>query len=352
MTRTFTLSAGALIAATTGALVLAQTGPSETAAASGYMTTQISVAHRAALIDIHIWYPTNDTTAPVMVAENILFDGFAALPDAQPSALAAPVIVFSHGSGGRAPQSGWLAAHLAAQGLIVIAPNHHGTMSQDSDPFQTPMIWERTRDLTATLDALEAGAFGDLTPDMDRIAAMGFSLGGGAALSLAGAQLSKADFISYCAHPEGTPDCDWMEAAGVDFNDIDQTLYEADWHDHRIGGVLAIDPALTQAMTDDSLSDMNMPIMTLGLGDPETVPMAVDADHLGAVLPDVEHAWVPGAAHFSFLPSCGIIGKLATSLMGDDNICSDWGLRNRDSVHDEITDLATTFFAQVFQAPS
>lgn len=352
MTRTLTISAAALIAGTTGAFLWAQTEPTQTGATSGYMTTQISAAHRDAPIDLHIWYPTNDSETPVSLAENLLFDGFTALPDAQPSALAAPVVVFSHGSGGKATQSGWLAAHLAKQGMIVIAPNHHGTMSQDSDPFQTPMIWQRTRDLSAALDALEVGAIGGITPDMDRVGAMGFSLGGGAVLNFAGAQLSKADFIAYCTNGEGTQDCDWMEAAGVDFNAIDQSLYEADWRDHRISSVFAIDPALTQAMTDDSLSDMDMPVMTLGLGDRATIPMSVDAEHLGAILDDARHAWVPEAAHFSFLPSCGIIGKLAISVLGDDNICSDWGLRNRDEIHNEIADHAATFFTEVFQAPA
>jgi len=287
-----------------------------------------------------------------MIAENILFNGFAAYPDAQPTGPAAPVIVFSHGSGGRAVQSGWLAAQLAAQGMIVVAPNHQGTMTQDSDPHQTPMIWQRTQDMSAVLDALEAGDLGGFAPDMDRVAAMGFSLGGGAALSLAGAQLSKADFISYCAAPKGTPDCDWMQAGGVDFTQIDQALYEADWRDPRISGVLAIDPALTQAMTDASLAQMEMPILTLGLGDAQSVPLAVDASHLQDRLAGAQHAWVPEAAHFSFLPSCGVIGKIATAVAGDDNICSDWGLRNRDEVHGEIADHATAFFTQLFAAPS
>jgi predicted dienelactone hydrolase len=89
-------------------------------------------------------------------------------------------------------------------------------------------------------------------------------------------------------------------------------------------------------MTAESLAKIDMPMMTLALGDIDTIPMAVDASHLSAIIDQAQHIWIPGAAHFSFLPSCGIIGKIATSVMGDDNICSDWGLRSRDDVHADI----------------
>lgn len=148
------------------------------------------------------------------------------------------------------------------------------------------------------------------------------------------------------------PDCDWMNDAGVDFSQIDQALYEADWTDPRISAVLAIDPALTQAMTVESLAEIEMAMMTLGLVGIDTIPLAVDASHLSAVIDQAQHIWIPGAAHFSFLPSCGIIGNIATSVMGDDNICSDWGLRSRDDVHADIVEHTSAFLAQVFQSPS
>jgi predicted dienelactone hydrolase len=214
------------------------------------------------------------------------------------------------------------------------------------------MLWQRTRDLSAALDALEDGALGDLSADMDRVASVGFSLGGAAALSLAGATLSKAAFIDYCAQPVEKPDCDWMIAAGVDFAAIDAALYEANWRDDRISAVLAIDPAWTQAMTLSGLAQMDMPVMTLGLGTADTIPVAVDASHLRAKLPDSSHVWIEQAAHFSFLPSCGIVGKVAIMLMGDDNICSDWGLRDRDVIHAEVLTVASQFLAQVFENPS
>lgn len=354
MRRTITIGLGSTAIVAGAAMTLAtMTGASETQTdAPGYLVTTMNAAHRAAPIEVHVWYPTDDASAPVAIGENALFDGFAGRTDAAPSGTDSPVVIFSHGSGGNAVQAGWFASALAAQGMIVVATNHHGTMSRDSDPHQTPMLWQRTRDLTAALDALENGALGGFSADMDRVASVGFSLGGAAALSLAGADLSKAAFIDYCAQPVEKPDCDWMVAAGVDFDAIDADLYEADWRDPRITAVLAIDPALTQVMTVSGLADIDMPVMTLGLGTADTIPLAVDASHLGAKLPDARHMWIPDAAHFSFLPSCGIVGKTATLLMGDDNICSDWGLRNRDVIHAEVLDAAGQFLAEVFANPA
>jgi predicted dienelactone hydrolase len=353
MQHRFIIGAGAALTLAGAAAVFANTAASDAVFdAPGYSVVHIAMDHRDVPVEVHIWYPTDGVSEGVKIGENLLFDGFQAQLNAAPSLAALPVVVFSHGSGGKAVQSGWLASQLAAQGIIVVAPNHQGTMSQDSDPHQTPMIWQRNRDLSSALDALEAGVLGAIVPDMDRVAAVGFSLGGAAALSISGAGLSKEDFIAYCAMQVKKPDCDWMNDAGVDFSQIDQALYEADWTDPRISAVLAIDPALTQAMASESLAQFDMPTMTLGLGDIETIPMAVDASHLSAIIGQAQHIWIPGAAHFSFLPSCGIIGKIATSVMGDDNICSDWGLRSRDVVHSDIAEHTSAFLAQVFQPPS
>ncbi|UWR00738.1 hypothetical protein K3729_08235 [Rhodobacteraceae bacterium S2214] len=344
-----TMTLGICTAATVaGAAIVLASDTQNAAAAQGYTVQSITAPHRDAPIEVHVWYPTDSAVVSETFAENALFDGFEAQLDAPALSGEHPVVIFSHGSGGKAVQTGWFASAMAAHGIIVVSTNHQGTMSRDSDPHQTPMLWQRTRDLTAALDALETGALGELAADMDRVAAVGFSLGGAAALSLGGAALSKDAFIRYCAQPVEKPDCDWMNAAGVDFDAIDAKLYEADWTDPRIDAVLAIDPALTQAMTADGLAAMELPVMTIGLGTADTIPHAVDASHLGTKLPDAAHVWIPEAAHFSFLPTCGIIGKAATALMGDDNICSDWGLRHRDVIHGEVLDAAGQFLADVF----
>ncbi|MFT4700830.1 MAG: putative dienelactone hydrolase [Yoonia sp.] len=158
MRHTFIIGTGAALTLAAAAAVFANTATIDAGfEAPGYSVVQIAADHREAPVEVHIWYPTDGMSDWVTIGDNILFNGFDTQLNAVPSPGASPVVVFSHGSGGKAVQSGWLASQLAAQGIIVVAPNHQGIMSQDSDPHQTPMIWQRNRDLSAALDALETG---------------------------------------------------------------------------------------------------------------------------------------------------------------------------------------------------
>ena len=100
------------------------------------------------LLNLFIWYPTDDDRPNELIGQNALFSGHYVRPNAQPKSGAHPVVVFSHGSGGNALQVGWLAEALAEKGYVVLATNHPGTTSRDSLPETTVMIWERAKDLS------------------------------------------------------------------------------------------------------------------------------------------------------------------------------------------------------------
>ncbi|SMX38315.1 alpha/beta hydrolase family protein [Maliponia aquimaris] len=299
----------------------------------GYRQAQLEVAHRDVPLSVHVWYPATQGT-PQLIGQNALFYGHHVRPDA-PLPGQAPVVVLSHGSGGNAVQLGWLAAHLANRGYLVIAANHPGTTSRDSLPARTVMVWERTADLTALLDWIDSGGLPGFAV-AGGVTAAGFSLGGHTALAAGGLRVSKAAFIAYCDRNAGKVDCGWMQASGVDFTTIDATRYEADLSDPRVTRVIAIDPALPQAATEDSLAAMALPVQVVNLGEPDTIPEAMRADGIAARMPQARHVAVPGAAHFSALPRCSWLGVAVIGLAGDDNICSDRGLRPRDEVQQDI----------------
>lgn len=303
--------------------------------APGFAVVPIAAPHRPEGLALHLWYPA--TEGPVsLIGQNALFYGFHGRRDAPGDGALHPVVLLSHGSGGNAERLGWIASRLAAQGMIVAAVNHPGTTSQDSLPARTVMPWERTADLTAVLDHLAADPPPGLRPDMDRVGALGFSLGGGAVLMASGARLSKQAFIDYCAANAGRDDCGWLAAGGVDFAAIDAVRYEQDNRDPRIRAVVAVDPALTQAMTPDSVQRLP-PALIVNLGDPGTIPAAMRADGLAALIPGAEYLAVPGAWHFSFLARCSLFGRVMIGVAGDDNICSDRGLRDRAVVQDDLS---------------
>ncbi|MCK9923802.1 dienelactone hydrolase family protein [Frankia sp. AgPm24] len=106
-----------------------------------------------------------------------------AVTDAAPASGPFPLVVFSHGSAGSRVQAATLLEGLASHGYVVAAPDHTGDTLLDAaagqtEP-QTPMAVERSRDLSAVLDALTDPScqVRDLVRS-DQIATVGFSFGG------------------------------------------------------------------------------------------------------------------------------------------------------------------------------
>ncbi|WP_216824659.1 alpha/beta hydrolase family protein [Paragemmobacter aquarius] len=312
--------------------------PSE---APAYRVTHIAAAHRPDGLDLHLWYPASAGQI-TLIGQNALFYGFHARRDAVGDGISHPLVLLSHGSGGNAERLGWIGSALASKGIIVAAVNHPGTTSGDSQPSRTVMPWERTEDLSTILDYLQADAPQGMVPDMNRVGALGFSLGGASVLLSAGARLSKDDFIQYCAANAGQDDCGWLAEGGVDFSQIDAPKYERDNRDQRIKAVVAIDPALTRAMRKHSLTRLP-PSLVINLGSDGEIPLAMQADGLAAVNPAIEYRTVPGARHFSFLARCSLLGVVMIALAGDDNICSDRGLRDRGEIQAELVQMIGTF---------
>lgn len=117
--------------------------------------------------------------------------------------LPTPLIIFSHGFGGCATQSRFLARALAAHGYWVAAPNHkdnrcrsHARLPRTKVPeqsFTSPELWDdtvyldRAEDIKAVLAAIKQQPNIKEKIDFDRMGLMGHSLGGYTVLGLGGA---------------------------------------------------------------------------------------------------------------------------------------------------------------------
>lgn len=311
---------------------------------AGYHVTEIQANHRGAPIPLHIWYPAEQGTLPELIAQNALFFGEHVLRDAPPLAGAKSLVVLSHGSGGNGAQLSWLAAALVRDGHIVIATDHPGTRSRDSDPHQSVQIWHRTRDLMAMIDALQTDAPLGLEIS-DDIAAMGYSLGGPAALHLAGLQFSKEAFIAYCAAIPDKWDCGWYNDNDVDFAAIDGALYDAAYKDDRVTKAIVVDTALASAMNPASIAQVDVPVLAINMANEGVVPKAMLSDRLAESI-GAQYDVIPKAWHFSFLQECSGFGKFMIWLLSSDNICKDIKGKSRGAVHNEITEIVTPFLKQ------
>ena len=119
-------------------------------------------------------------------------DAYPELPAAQPSGQPFPLVLFSHGFCGFRQQSSFLTTAIASWGFVVAAPEHAasdlsaclaGTFGQGASTT--------VEDLRAAIPVLEAESLRDEGPlatiiDTGRVAVVGQSLGGSAAIEMSG----------------------------------------------------------------------------------------------------------------------------------------------------------------------
>jgi alpha-beta hydrolase superfamily lysophospholipase len=101
-----------------------------------------------------------------------------------------PVVLFSHGYGGYPQQSSFLTDHLATWGFVVVAPDHR---SRDLHAVLNGATGKGQNDVTDLRQALAFVTTMNSTPgtlltgklDLSRVASLGHSAGGGAAIAVA-----------------------------------------------------------------------------------------------------------------------------------------------------------------------
>ena len=314
------------------------------AAEPGYTTQMLDVAHRDTALEVHLWYPATAQDEITLVGANAVFTGAPAFVDAPPQAGTYPMILLSHGSGGNAANLSWIAGALAERGFVVAATNHPRTTSRDSIPLETVKVWERPMDLSALIDAGLAGDFNGLSIDANAIGALGFSLGGHSVLSLAGAEVSQADYTTYCTDMAQMMDCVWLRGGGVVFEELDDPRFEQSNGDPRLSAVSSVDPALSQAYVTTSLQALQTPVQLINLGVGAGVPAAVDAAHLAPHIHGAELNQIADASHFSFLGECTWKGSAILRIAGEEAYCADPGTRARDDIHGELQATIGGFF--------
>jgi len=122
----------------------------------GFRTATLPDAQSSRPLEMVVWYPAATTAKPVLIADNAVFIGALAVPDAPPAAGEHPLIVLSHGYGGNWGKQVWLASALAHNGYMVAAVNHPGTTTKDRNPQTAAQLWKRPADLSRAIDAVLA----------------------------------------------------------------------------------------------------------------------------------------------------------------------------------------------------
>jgi predicted dienelactone hydrolase len=315
--------------------------------------TAIPAPHHGRVLQLVVYYPTSDTAAPLVFAENPVFQGVtvaagdsAILP---PGDGAYPVILMSHGLGGHYRSLAWLAKGLTEAGAIVVAVNHPNSTVGDFDMQAGLQHWTRAEDLTLALDWLLATP--DLGPlaDPEDVHVAGFSYGGWTALSMIGIRGNLPGYIAHCeVYGARSSHCADIAEAGGDLSALDGGLWGADHADPRVRSVVAIDPGLTHGLSAEDVAGVRGDILLVSLGQgADRLPatdISAEGSNLVALLPDAEVLEVAPAAHFSMLPLCKPAGAAILAEERDDPVCTDPAGADRAAVHAQVLAAASRFF--------
>ncbi|MGI9506418.1 MAG: alpha/beta hydrolase family protein [Geminicoccaceae bacterium] len=321
---------------------------------AGVQQIVVPSRERGTELEVTIWSPASPGGEPVMLGENVFFEGTEALRNAPIAAGPFPVILLSHGAGlaGRAEAMSWIATPLAEEGFIVAAPTHPGNTGPDRSAAETMKLWLRPSDLSATLDAVENDATLKSAISTDKVGVLGLSMGGNTALLIAGARLDPELLASYCdTNDLNASLCDWVHLSGVDLHAIDREAAGRDHKDKRIRFVMAIDPAPADIYATETFSGISIPVALMNLGKEAEIPVTAQASTIADAIPEASYQVVEEASHFSMFALCKPdAADIAMEEGIEDPICSDGGGLSRHAIHAQLIDLIAAAFDHEFNS--
>lgn len=300
-------------------------------------------------VDFNIWYPATDGGRNVTVGGNGVFYGTPAGRDAPRQQGSFPLVLISHGAGGNAGQFGWIAHALSEAGYVVVLPNHPGTTSRNASAQAAVRVWERPKDISAVLDQIFENPSDYPYIDTSSITALGFSAGGYTALAVSGARVEVDALQSFCDHGDhGMSDCMFLERGGVNLHELDLSPASQDLRDPRITAAVVIDPGIVETLTQESLNQIDIPMLIVNLGAEDTVPAGVYAREAAEHISNAQYEVVDDAIHFSFLAQCKPKGAQILSDEGEpDPLCDDAGGRPRSQIHNELKTLIVSYLGNL-----
>jgi len=192
-----------------------------------------------------------------------------------------PVIVFSHGFASVRTDMRYLAEHLASHGYIVVALEHPGSnqtstdlaIKNNTELLQGQEFLDRPKDISFVLDELEKLNQTAKNPLQGKIATnnvmvIGYSLGGGTALSIAGAELQLENLKQRCK--QNVAVFSLGETLQCVAQELPANRYQL--RDERIKRAIAISPTTSLMFGKDGLTKVQVPTLVWAASADKTLP--------------------------------------------------------------------------------
>lgn len=323
---------------------------------AGVQQIVVRSQERGTDLDVIVWYPASPGGEAVLLGESVFFEGTEALRNAPISTGRFPLILLSHGAGlaGRAEALSWIATALAKAGFIVAAPTHPGNTGPDRSAAETMKLWLRPPDLSETLDAIAKSEAFQPHVNAERIGALGLSMGGSTALSIAGGRLDPELLANYCDTNELNASlCDWVRLSGVDLHAMNKQVASRDNRDERIRFVMAIDPVPVDVFAVESFSGISIPVALINLGKDGEIPSTAQAADTANAIPDASYEVIEEASHFSMFAECKPgAAEIAVQEGIEEPICTDGNGSSRHTIHAQLIDMITAAFNRALKQGS
>lgn len=304
---------------------------------TGITTLNYHDAERSRPLITEVWYPV-DPEIPAQAPPGLWLRcdeaRDAPLSNQQPKY---PLIIMSHGQSCDRYNIAWVAEVLAANGYIVAAMDHYGNTWNNKIPEIYASPWERPKDITFVLDRLlSESPFKDRI-DNTKIGFVGYSLGGGTGLWIAGAQTSKIDL------QQARINCERDLAGVVPVEMIDKIDFSkacGSYRDSRISAMVVMAPALGWLFEEESLKKISIPMYIVAPEKDQIVPIESNAMIFAKKIARASLKIIRDADHFIFLNRPTLFGKRFLEA----KYCEDPASICREKIHEEIAKNTTVFF--------
>ncbi|WP_053003568.1 MULTISPECIES: alpha/beta hydrolase family protein [Sphingobacterium] len=291
-------------------------------------------------LSVQLWYPTEDSNVKDTERPFIL------PPTAKDAAFIQnkhPLIVLSHGTGGDRFSLSWLAIELAKNGYLVVAPDHWGNTLDNKIPENFVRYWDRPLDIRFLISSLLDDTRFNSYIDSNRIAGIGFSLGGYTTLALAGVKLDCDMLKKNASLAENRKQFVVPELG--DLRELMQRIscerVPADLRDSRVKASIALSPALGLGLRKAKQTNTS-PALIIGAAEDSIAPLKTNALQYNNVLKNSKYSVLQGKiGHYIFLNE----GKL--QLVKDEpTYYRDHNATDRKSIHRQLVAEILAFLSE------